>query len=247
MSGQPELVCARCQPTEAENAQLRQALLSMQQENTDLASELAGARATLRTIERQKAALQAELTKAREDNPRVKEIMGFQEFWKVTTGATTARISSKGKRFKDVEQAFLIANADELREAVRGALLKPWVSFGRRYVTRPTEDRKVYEKAEIKLSLYDIVGSDDKIETHRKIFREAQAAADTHPDIVVELWRRAAAQEAEYFGLVMKIAAAKDRDLQPSEETLKAITNADHVLELLDEKSNVVPIRSEAA
>jgi hypothetical protein len=245
--GQDQLVCNRCQPTEAANVELRQALVSISEEHEHTLDELRNARDTLRTVERQKAALRAELTKVREDGPQTKLIMGFQEFWKVATGQTNVRLSSKGKRFKDAEQAFKLATEPELREAVRGAVLRPWVSFGRRYVTRPTDDRKVYDNAEIKLSIYDIVGSDDKIDKHRRIYQEAQAAVEKHPDLVIADWKLAAAVEAEHSLLVMRLAGTKDREVEPSEETLKSLARADYVLSVLDaEPSNVVSIREAA-
>lgn len=206
MSGQPELVCARCAPVEARTLELDTALRTMQVENTALADELAGARSTTRTLEGQLRAARAENTRLREDGPNAERVKLVLNCWVQGCGTARADVSMSSDRaalvFKMLKHRNCGAkNAEEqaliLCRAVKGVALKPYKLFSDRYTNKPG-----HPEARRLTRLEHCIGSDDRVEENVTVYRNAcKTAAELHRG-VVEQWKQASALEAELGHLV---------------------------------------------
>jgi hypothetical protein len=180
MTGQDALVCARCQPAEQRIAELEQALQSLSDENDQLGQELAGARRTVRTLERQITKLSTDLDRAHETDPRSVEIKVILEYWKLKTGHKRAKTPLTGERAKLVKGKLRTYKAGELMEAIDGLALLPYVRDGKRVAYGHPSER--YDDIDHAL------GTEKRIETHRRKFKEARQVAENGDPAV--LWER---------------------------------------------------------
>lgn len=203
---QDELVCARCAPLEAKVEEMRSALSSMSDENTALGMELAGARQTQITLERQITKLKIDLGQAREDDPKSKEIKGILEYWKVKTGHKRARITLTGERAKLVRGKLRTYKVAELMEAIDGASLLPYMRYGKRYVfsQKPEEEQAT--------QLEHCIGTDRRIDENRAVWHRAQTGAETNPDRLMNACNHHQAIADSYRTLALVMASSKEED-----------------------------------
>lgn len=232
---QPELVCNRCAPVEARVAQLEAALRTMQAENTYLAEELQGARATLTTVERQVRFYKAELSKAHEDDPKSQEIKSILETWKHVSGKKRAKIPLDGDRAKLVRTMTRTFAADDLIEAIRGAGLAPYMRFGKRFVNGQPEDHA--------MELRQIIGKTNYVEENRDLFRRSQAD-DVDLDRVMDIWEQKNAEAVGWSSLVFQTLARRHPEPEGEEHlddsTVAVLNRADNVIALISDDSGRV-------
>lgn len=244
---QPTLICTTCATTTDENATLKQALASMGQENTDLAAELAGARGTLKTVERQVAYWKGEADKAREDDPESQQITTVYETWKRVTGHKRSKLTEERRRL--IKGQMRSYQAQDLIRAIQGAALLPYVRYGKRYVFGA--------KDEISTQLEHCIGTKPagRVEQNIDYYRRACKAAAEQRDGMWDTYQRIAAHQDLWASLMFAAAAAarKGVEVEDLEQRLWERMSADDTFwaDLLqadaDEEpaplSNVVPIR----
>jgi chromosome segregation ATPase len=203
MSAQPELVCSRCQQVEARVAELEQALRSMSDENTELAAELAGARSTQITLERQLRAAKAETAKARETSPEFKRVKAVHEHWQVASGHTGCSLTED--RIKTIRGALRHYKFEAVIEAVDGACLKPYVRYGTRYVYgQPKTERKT--------QIEHCIGKAKNVEENRKIWQAAQETAASRLELLLDIHSHFQSLEQAYMQLILNAACAAERE-----------------------------------
>jgi hypothetical protein len=170
----------------------------LQAELNSLAEELAGARQTLKTLERQVTAYKTEVKKLREGEPGADDVKELLEAWRERTGRTRrTKINMDGERAKVTRQALKQVDGDKelLLLALDGIVLKPYV--GPRGRQPFGTDKQRYDQPQ------HCWGTEDRIENNVKIARAArQAAVDKH-EAMVQLWLRAQAQEQLFGQLVV--------------------------------------------
>jgi hypothetical protein len=187
MRVQESLVCSRCQPLEAKVAEMENALRSLSNEQADTAEELAGARSTTRLLERQKRALQAEITKHHETSPDAQKITSYLETWRRISGKKRADISLESDRAKLVRTMSKRFQWPDLEDALKGAGLVRYMAYGRRVAATA-------RGAELALELKQIIGKSQYVEENRDNYRRAQAKSDTE-----RMWEAMEARHAEYL------------------------------------------------
>lgn len=275
MSGQSELVCSRCQPLEVRVAELETELVAvkrtMNDENTRLADEVHEGHETRRMLEGKVRKLKADLTTAREESPQAERVRIVLDCWVQTLGHKRADVSMTGDRAKLVmsmlrrrhcgaenveQQTFMLCRA------IKAVGLKPYKLYQRS--AEPLSGHKMQTQLE------HCIGKDKLIEEHVDIYRRACKAAVEKQQAVMSWYERVSAIEKEWAWLAMAPLAwfeqgknaeeieqylwerlmEKDRrwaDLvDPTADPLPE-SDIGRVLREMDEPSNVVPIRSEAA
>lgn len=210
MSDQPELVCNRCQPVEDDNTRLRQGLRTISGEHEDTLAELAGARATLRTLERQLSYAKSENEQAREtaknDDPKAQSIKAIYETWVVDTGRNkNTKLTTE--RWDLIKAQLGNHNADDLIRAIKGAALLPYVRYGKRYVFGA--------KDELETQLEHCIGQKPagRVEKNIDYYRRACRAAAEQTTGMWDTFWRIQAQADMWARLVMDPAVARDRGI----------------------------------
>jgi hypothetical protein len=204
---QAELVCSRCEPTEAENAAMRQALQSISDENTELMRQVAGLMDTVNTLGKQKQALKQELTRAREEEPGSEEVKTILEHWLRATGRAERRgrkpnISMAGKRAQTVRKALRFHKGEELLEAIDGLALKPYVGPKGRSTVGLPEQR--YDEVE------HCMKDEPVVDRFIGYARAAKAKTESDIDSMFEWWQRKAAEQLAAADVVLGELCRRD-------------------------------------
>jgi hypothetical protein len=210
VTDQPELLCTRCQDQAVRISELEAALRSLSDELEARSVELAGARSTQITLERQITKLRTDLSRAAEDDPKSKEILSILVHWRVSTGHTKARIPLTGARAKLARSALRTYKAAELMEAISGLALLPYVCNGKRVAYGHSTER--YDQ------LDHCIGDEKRIENNRRTYLRAQEAAEGDLTLLWEAHAHYTAMSTNYMQLIL--AAACKRDLDAGDETV---------------------------
>lgn len=260
MHPQEALPCARCQPVEAENLHLRQAIATLQAENNELAEELAGSRGTQRTLERQLRQARTELSKQRKEDPLADTIERLLLVWMRETDRLDRKgrkpnIAVDGSRGQLVAKALKMQNSrtlepfteHDLTLAFIGLGLVPYVSDAGRQPTGPAAKR--YD--DVQYALKDERTIERFIAEARRQGRDAVDGKES----VWGVWQRISAMEQRWARWTLDVTVAKENGVS-GQELFELLLRRDQeadaewvrILSMdLHEATNVVPIRREAA
>jgi len=206
---QDELVCTRCLKVEQENEQLRQAIAVMSEENTNLAHELAGARHTQKTLERQALRARVDDAKASKESPKAEKIRGLLEHWRLGCGHLAANVDAAGDRWKLVEKQLRRYPAESLGDAISWVAANPYRRFGKRYPTGDRTDRFS--------QLEHCIGKDALIEQNGLMWRRQASEVEKNASAIVEQFREVSAMEQVWARLWMDALAAIESGVDPGE------------------------------
>jgi hypothetical protein len=202
MSDQPELLCTRCQDQAVRISELEAALRSLSDELEARSVELAGARSTQITLERQITKLRTDLSRAAEADPKSEQIRGILDYWKVKTGHTRARVPLTGERAKLVKGKLRTYKVAELMEAIDGLSLLPYVRNGKRVAYGHSTER--YDQ------LDHCIGDEKRIENNRRTYLRAQEAAEGDLTLLWDAHAHYSAMCTNYMQLILEAACKRD-------------------------------------
>jgi hypothetical protein len=216
MSDQPELLCTRCQDQAVRISDLEHALRTISQENSDLADELKGARATLRTLERQLAHAKASRAEnddeVRQQHPKSQSITAIYEVWISATGRVAANGKPRAKLTKErwdlIQTQLGNHDAQDLIRAIKGAALLPYVRYGKRYLVGDGDERET--QLEHCIGLKPAGRVEKNVDYYR---RACRSAAEQKPGMLATYERITAHQQA-WAQLVLDAAVAVEKGVQ---------------------------------
>jgi hypothetical protein len=205
MSVQSELLCTQCQDQAVRISELEAALRSLSDELEARSVELAGARSTQITLERQITKLRTDLSRAAEDDPKSKEIKGLYEYWRVQTGHTRVKPKLTDDRAKLIRSQLRHYTVAQIMEAIDGATLKPYMRFGRRYVYGNPKTERATE-------IDQCIGKAKYVESNRLILKQAQATAVSNVDLILDIRDHFEALSQAYMGLALNAVCAREKE-----------------------------------
>lgn len=219
---QPELVCARCAEVEKEIAKLKNACGLMGEENNELAEEIRNGHQTRKTLERQIAKMRADITKDENGATGDKDVKAVFEYWSLGIKSKRHRLTKD--RVKLIKEALKTYTVQELQQAIDGALLKPYMGFGKRaaFLTKQCPD--------LALDLGQMIGKARYVEDNVQAFNGAQTAAQHRLELIADMWERHSGIEQAYYQLVMNALAAREMEREGR--------STSNVVELIDSRRN---------
>lgn len=197
---QDELRCARC-------GDMERALEVIQGENDKLAAENAGLTLQLKRAAQAEHGIRQQMKRMLDDDTADDEtIRSLIEFWKRRLGHPRAKAPKSGKRWKVVKGALRHHTAEELRLAIEGLALVPYVGAGGRRA-QGSEDQR-YDEVEY------AIGDEVRVKQMRRRFELAQDLSVQNASVLWETWQSVAALERVYAALVLSAAVkVEDREV----------------------------------
>lgn len=203
---------------------LQASLQTIQQQNNQLAEENAALSHQLRRAGMAEMALRRQLEKTLEDEPEAEQIRSIITYWKVKLGHPRAKAPMGGKRAKIVRAALRTHSVTELKQAIDGLALLPYVTDkGRRPTGEPSQR---YDDLEYALK------DEQRIERFRAYWDRAMRA---------DVWRRYEAWEMvsavadRYADLLMR-AIHEGRGELSADELLDGLPEEERVVAHLRER-----------